>query len=322
MSSKRVVVTGATGFVGANLARRLLSDGHAVHLLVRPGYTAWRLAEIEREVRTHLVSLQDRAGVERAIDEIKPEWIFHLAVHGAYSSQTDVHDIFQTNVLGAVNLVEACLKTGFDAFVNTGSSSEYGFKDHPPSEREWLEPNSHYSVTKAAATHYCRFTAQSRKVLIPTLRLYSVFGPYEEPTRLLPTIMVKALQGELPPLVNPRIARDFVYVDDVLDAYLLAATRREQEAGAVYNVGSGIQTTLAEVVDCARRVAGIKAEPSWGSMPDRKWDTTSWVADNRKIRSELGWSPKLDFEQGFRLMLDWFQNRSDMVELYRKWQTK
>jgi nucleoside-diphosphate-sugar epimerase len=313
----RVVVTGATGFVGANLARRLLADGHAVHVLVRPGYATWRLAEIQSDVRLHVVSLQDRAGVERCVEEIKPEWIFHLAVHGAYASQTDVHEIFQTNVLGTVNLVEACLRTGFEAFVNTGSSSEYGFKAHAPSEQEWLEPNSHYSVTKAATTHYCRFTAQSRTLHMPTLRLYSVFGPYEEPTRLLPTIVIRALQGELPPLVNPRIARDFVYVDDVVDAYLLAATTRDREPGAVYNVGTGVQTTLAEVVDCAKRLAGVSAEPSWGSMPDRKWDTTSWVADNRRIRGELGWSPQRDFEHGFGLMLDWFRTRADMLELYK-----
>jgi nucleoside-diphosphate-sugar epimerase len=314
--ARRVVVTGATGFVGANLARRLLVDGHAVHVLVRPGYTGWRLADIQSDVRLHVVGLDDRAGIERAVAEIKPEWIFHLAVHGAYSSQTDVHRIFQTNVLGTVNLVEACLLTGFGAFVNTGSSSEYGFKDHPPSEQEWLEPNSHYSVTKVATTQYCRFTAQSRKLHMPTLRLYSVFGPYEEPTRLLPTVMVRALEGELPPLVNPRIARDFVYVDDVVEAYLLAATTHQREPGAVYNV----QTTLEDVVACVQRVAGVTATPSWGSMPDRKWDTTSWVADNRKIVAELGWSPRYDFEQGFRLMRDWFLSKREMVELYKKCQ--
>lgn len=320
--SRRVVVTGASGFVGANLVRRLLGEGHAVHLLLRPGHATWRLAEIQTDVRVHLVSLTDREGVERAVRQIRPEWIFHLAVHGAYSSQSDVHEIFQTNVIGTVNLLEACVGTGFDAFINTGSSSEYGFKDHPPSEREWLEPNSHYSVTKAATTHYCRFTAQSKKVHIPTLRLYSVYGPYEEPARLLPTVLIRALDGELPPLVNPDIARDFVYVDDVVDAYLLAATTRGSELGAVYNVGTGIQTTLRDVVDCVRRVAGVTAEPSWGSMPDRKWDTTSWVADNRKIREELGWSPAHDFEQGFRRMRDWFRSHSAMIELYRKWQTR
>lgn len=322
MAGRRVVVTGATGFVGANLARRLLAEGHEVHLLVRAKHVAWRLTEIQDDVRLHAVGLEDREGVEKAIDEIRPEWVFHLAVHGAYSSQTDVHEIFRTNVMGTVNLLEACLRTGFDAFVNTGSSSEYGFKDHPPSEREWLEPNSHYSVTKAASTHYCRFTAQSRKVHVPTLRLYSVFGPYEEPTRLLPVIMVRALDGELPPLVNPRIARDFVYVDDVVDTYLLAATVKTGEPGGVYNVGTGVQTTLEEVVECTRRVAGVLAAPGWGSMPDRKWDTTNWVADSRKIRDELGWAPRHDFERGFRRMLEWFQTRSDMVALYRKWQAK
>jgi nucleoside-diphosphate-sugar epimerase len=90
----------------------------------------------------------------------------------------------------------------------------------------------------------------------------------------------------------------------------------------VYNVGTGVQTTLADVVDCARRVAGIAAEPQWGSMPDRQWDTTSWVADSSKIRAELGWVPQDDFEAGFRKMLAWFRDHGDMTELYRKWQAK
>lgn len=311
---KRTIVTGATGFVGANLARRLLREGHEVHLLVRQGYNPWRISEIQSDVHLHKVSLNDADGLTSVVELIRPEWIFHLAVHGAYSSQKDVQAIVQTNVLGTVNLVEACLRTGFEAFVNTGSSSEYGFKDHPPSEREWLEPNSHYAVTKAAATLYCRYTAQSHRALLPTLRLYSVYGPYEEPTRLLPTLIRHGLRGELPPLVDPTIARDYVYIDDVCDTYLLAATVPGQELGAVYNVGTGIQTSLREVVDVARDVMPIVAEPVWGSMPNRSWDSSVWVADSRAIREALRWEPRFSFADGLRAMVDWFKEGSPFVE--------
>jgi len=104
-------------------------------------------------------------------------------------SQVDVQRMLQTNIFGTANLVQACLKTGFDTFVNTGSSSEYGFKDHAPSENELPEPNSHYAVAKVSATMFCQFTARNQKVHIPTLRLYSVYGPFEEPTRLLPRVI-------------------------------------------------------------------------------------------------------------------------------------
>ena len=120
-----------------------------------------------------MVALDDAWAVRAAVSSIQPRWIFHLAVHGAYPGQTDLAEMVRTNIQGTMNLVEACVAEGFDAFVNTGSSSEYGVKDHAPSENSWLEPNSHYAVTKASATRYCRYTAQQHKVPLTTLRLYS-----------------------------------------------------------------------------------------------------------------------------------------------------
>lgn len=303
---KRILITGATGFVGANLARRLLQEGDEIHLLIRPDSNIWRINDISRDVRLYHVNLSDAENITETVSKIRPDWIFHLAVNGAYSSQTNLDQIVQTNIIGSINLLEACVKIGFEAFVNTGSSSEYGYKNVAPSETEWLEPNSHYAVTKASATMFCRYTAQKYSLHIPTLRLYSVYGSYEEPTRLMPTLIRYGLKGELPPLVNPDIARDYVYIDDVIDAYLLAATLPNQEFGAIYNVGTGIQTSLEEVVDVARRVMAIKAEPQWGSMPNRQWDTNVWVANIAKIQTELGWQPSYDFEQGFSIMVDWF----------------
>jgi dolichol-phosphate mannosyltransferase len=302
---KRVVITGASGFVGANLARRCLREGHEVHLLLRPAYAGWRIEEIRNDVRLHVVDLTDCESLARLAQSIRPEWIFHLAAYGAYSSQTNPGRMIETNIVGTVNLVETCLQTGFEAFVNTGSSSEYGFKDTAPTEEEWLEPNSAYAVTKASATLFCRHIAQSKNVHLTTLRLYSVYGPYEEPARLMPTIIMKGLQGELPPLVNPEIARDYVYVDDVNEAYLLAATRPSEESGAIYNVGTGIQTSLREVVEVARRVMNVSAEPEWGTMPDRLWDTNTWMSNNSKIQNALGWRPEYSFESGFRQMVKW-----------------
>lgn len=317
--SKTIIITGATGFVGANLAHRLLRDGHDVHLLVRENYTPWRIESIRSEMHLHEVDLGNMEMLTIAVRRIQPDWIFHLAAYGAYSSQTDLHKMVQTNVVGTVNLFEACLKVGFEAFINTGSSSEYGFKDHAPSEKEWLEPNSHYAVTKASATLFCRYTAQFKNVHLVTLRLYSVYGPYEEPMRLIPTLILHGLRGELPPLVNPNVVHDFIYIDDVIEAYVLAASVSGQEPGAIYNVGTGVQTAMGEVVKTARQVLEIDVEPNWGSMPNRHWDTHVWLADNKKIREELGWYPKYNFEQGFRLMLNWFHSNPKMIDFYQQY---
>jgi nucleoside-diphosphate-sugar epimerase len=315
---KRVIITGATGFVGANLTRRLLQEGYEVNLLVRPGYTSWRLDAIRPDVRLYQVNLEDPSSVASAVAAVRPDWIFHLAAYGAYSSQKDVHRMVNTNILGTINLLQACLETGFESFVNTGSSSEYGFKDRAPAENEWVEPNSHYAVTKASATQFCRYTAQQHGLHVTTLRLYSVYGPYEEPTRLLPTLIACGMTGKLPPLVDGNVARDFVYVDDVNEAYLLAAKRTDVERGAIYNVGTGVQTTIREVVTVARQLMKITAEPEWGSMPDRQWDTNAWVSNNAKLRNELRWEPRNTFEQGFRLMVDWFQQDPTMEGFYQR----
>ena len=309
------MLTGATGFVGANLARRLLREGHRVHLLVREGHAAWRLAGIRDQVYLHRADLGDLPGLQRVVDQVRPEWVFHLAAHGAYSWQTDLEQMVRTNILATANLVEACVRAGFEAFVNTGSSSEYGYKDHPPAEGEPLEPNSHYACTKAAASLLCRHTARSRGVNLPTLRLYTAYGPYEDPARLFPTLVLRGMRGELPPLVGPDTARDFVFVEDVCDAYLLAASHPGQEPGAIYNVGSGTQTPLRRVVDLAREMLGIRAAPDWGSMPPRVWDSNVWVADNRKIRDVLGWQPCTSLEEGFRRTVDWFRQSTAILPL-------
>jgi len=318
---KRAIITGATGFVGANLARRLVQEGHEVHLLVRPGHKPWHIEAIHAEVRLHELRLEEAREVTRAVNEIRPEWIFHLAVHGAYSSQTDLQQMLLSNVHGTINLLTACLKTGFEAFVNTGSSSEYGFKDHPPRETEFLEPNSDYAVTKACATLFCRCAAQRERAPVTTLRLYSVYGPYEEPARLMPALIVRGWRGGWPPLVSPETARDYVYVDDVVEAYLLAAQHPPQEPGTIYNVGTGLQTTLREVVEVARRAMAIPVEPAWETMPPRQWDTKCWVADSRLIRQELGWRPRSTFEEGFRQMLEWFRSDPNRLVFYEKAQS-
>jgi dolichol-phosphate mannosyltransferase len=312
----RTLITGGTGFVGANLVRRLLQDGHRVHLLVRPGYNPWRIEEVRSNVRLHVVPLHDADAVGRVVATAKPDWVFHLAAHGAYSWQTGAAEIVRTNYLGTVTLVDACLKHGVAAIVNTGSSSEYGFKDHAPAEDELPDPNSHYAATKAAATLYCGFAASKHSVRIPTLRLYSAYGPYEEPARLLPTLILHGLRGELPPMANPDIARDYISVDDICDAYVLAATAPLADPGAVYNVGTGRQTDLRQVVAIAREALGIAAEPKWGSMPARLWDTTVWVADSRKLQMDLGWRPRVEFRDGFRLMADWFRAHADWRGYY------
>lgn len=312
---KRVLLTGATGFVGANLCRRLLSDGYDVYCLVRNEFANWRIEDIQSDIQIHFVDLNSFDSLLPVIKRIRPEWIFHLATHGAYSWQVDLDKIIHTNVLATVNLVQACLKTDFEIFINTGSSSEYGYKDHAPSETEWVDPNSYYAVTKVFATLFCRYTAIRHKVCMPTIRLYSVYGPYENPGRLIPTIILHGMRSSLPPLVDPNTARDYIHVNDVENAYLLLARQLGGENGEIFNLGSGVQTTVGEVVDLARRFFNLSVEPQWGTMPRRAWDTFIWKANNSNLKAE-GWDPKYTFEDGFRRTVNWFQNHPQLIDHY------
>jgi nucleoside-diphosphate-sugar epimerase len=309
VTTRRVLVTGAGGFVGANLARRLVRHGHDLMLTARPGPLGWRLEGLTADARVVRLDLRDREAVESAIREAQPEWVFHLAAFGAYSWQTDVPRIFETNATGTANVADACAAAEVEALVHAGSSSEYGFKDHAPGEDEPAEPNSAYAVAKLSGTLYCAHVARSTALRTVTLRLYSAYGPFEDPQRLIPTLVAHGLRGELPPLVEGGTARDFVYVDDVVSAFLAAAERGEP--GEIYNVGSGMLTTVEELVTVARRVMEIAAEPEWGSYPARIWDTSVWVADPGKARSVLGWSADTTLEDGLRRMRDWLESSPD-----------
>ncbi len=310
-----VLVTGAAGFVGANLARRLAGDGYDVHPVVRSRDTAWRLDQALL-ARAHESDLRDAAAVARLVGAVRPHWVFHCAAYGAYSWEQDVERMQATNVDGTRHLLAACRAAGFEVFVNTGSSSEYGYRDHAPAETEPPHPNSPYAATKVQATEHCAGAARAGDGAIATLRLYSAYGPWEEPNRLIPRLVTAAMAGRLPPLAQPGTARDFVYIDDVCDAYLAIAHHPPSEAGAIFNVGTGVQTTLAELVEAARAMFGVREEPAWGSMDARSWDTDVWYADSRRIREQTGWSPRYSLADGLLATRRWFEQHPDVMARY------
>jgi nucleoside-diphosphate-sugar epimerase len=313
-----VLVTGGTGFVGANLTRVMVEAGHRVHLIVRENYNSWRIESIHQHIQLHIADLSDEEHLKTIVRAIKPDWVFHLAVHGAYSWQQNSTSILQTNLVGTMNLLNAALQTGFEVFVNTGSSSEYGYKDHAPTEDERVDPNSIYAVMKAAATMYCGYFARQHKVYVPTVRLYSVYGQWEEPKRLIPGLITYGLQGKYPPLVHPDTARDFVHVDDVATAYLKLTEKHDEDYAPIYNLGSGQQSTLQELVTICRDLLKIPSEPQWNTMQQRQWDTNIWVSDSSKMQHHYGWQPRYTIQEGLEATIAWLQTHADIRRHYEQ----
>lgn len=302
----KALVTGAGGFVAANLVRHLLGRGDEPVAILRPGAHSWRLDDIAADVRIEFVDLTCPEDVLRMVVEVRPDVVFNLAARGAYSWQTDLDEMLAVNVRATETLLDAARRV--DArLVQAGSSSEYGFSDLATTELDRVEPNSHYAITKVAATQLCRLAAAQHGQHAVTLRLYSVYGPWEEPGRLMPTLVERALDRTYPPLVAPETARDFVWIEDVCDAFLRAGTTDLADRGAVLNVASGAQTTLRALVEIVRSLFEIESDPVWGSLPGRSWDTSVWVGDPTTAVDAIGWTAATPLEQGLGTVASWMQ---------------
>jgi UDP-glucose 4-epimerase len=300
-----VLVTGASGFIGAGLVRRLLAEGLAVHVVLRPEAQLWRLAGVLDRLTVHHADLLDAEATAAVIAAVRPAVVLHLAAYGAYESQADGGRILETTVLAGHRLLAASVASGVAVFVNAGSSSEYGYKDEPMGETDRLEPNSVYAVGKAAMTHLCSLIGRTQeKTAITTLRLFSVYGPWEEPTRLIPTLLRRTRAGLPLEMVSPTIARDYVYLDDALDAFLALPTLATLR-GEVLNIGSGVQTTLQEVVELVQEVLGRRTDVRWGAMSPRRWDTSCWQAAPQRALERLGWRARRSLREGLALTAAW-----------------
>jgi len=308
LKKESFLVTGAAGFVGASLVRRLVKMGLRVHALVPSEGDLWRIQDLLHGPTLHRGDITDENFVRDLVGQVSPSIIYHLATHGAYAAQSDAKRILMTNVLGTCNLLEALGKFPYKLFVNTGSSSEYGFKQKPMHEDDLAEPNSYYAVAKLAQTMFCQYTAKSQKKPIVTLRLFSVYGPYEEPSRLVATIIRRCLQGETLQMASPDTARDFIFVEDVVDAYL-NIERLLGHGGEIFNIGTGRQISLKEMTGTVLKVTGSPVDVHWNAMQDRIWDTSLWVGDVNKAKQLLGWQAKTPLDQGVRQTMEWFKKQ-------------
>ncbi|MGE4614692.1 MAG: NAD-dependent epimerase/dehydratase family protein, partial [Planctomycetota bacterium] len=305
-----IIITGAGGFVGARLYRLLADHREDVVAVVRDR-SNWRLAGVDSG-DVEPCDLTDSGAVDGLIERLRPRTVFHCVSYGAYPFEDDPERIYRTNVGALVHLVDRLAQQGCVAFVHAGSSSEYGTNCEGPAEDEICRPNSMYAASKVAAAQFLQMMGERVAFPSANLRLSSVYGPLEDTSRFMPALVRAAAGGGLPPLVEASISRDFVFVDDVCDAFIqVAASLRSQHFGRSFNVGTGICTTISDAVDAARHEFGVEEEPVFGTMPNRGWDLPRWYADPSLIYREFGWEATVGLGAGMRATADWVGTLTD-----------
>jgi len=311
-----IVIFGAGGFIGSNLFRQILKYRDDVYAITSKPFITWRIDDL-REDRIIHADLTDKNSLTKLFQQHQFKTIFHLAAYGAYSKQNDVKLIYQTNVIGLLNLLEVSSAYNIKAFVHAGSSSEYGLNCKEPLENAELSPNSHYAVTKASAASMIKYYGTILQVPIVNLRYYSIYGEYEEPDRLIPQIIEKGIQHQYPPLVQPDISRDFVYIDDAVYATLLASNADfSVMGGQSINIASNIKTTIRDIATTAKEIFNIPTDPVWGDFTNRKWDLKEWYGNASLAKKLLNWETVTTLKEGLIKTYNWQKEYSK--PLYEK----
>ena len=312
-----IVVFGAGGFIGSNLFRHILQYRDDVYgITSKEPFIPWRIDDLKTDRIIH-ANITELSSLQSLFHKYQFRTIFDLAAYGAYAKQDDVKLIYRTNISGLLNLLQVSSAYNIKAFVHAGSSSEYGLNCKEPLENAELLPNSHYAVTKVSAAHMIKYYGTILEFPIVNLRYYSIYGEYEEPDRLIPQIIEKGMIKQYPPLVQPDISRDFVYIDDAIYATLLSANANFSIIGGrSINIASNKKTTIRDIALAAKEIFNIPREPEWGDFPNRKWDLKEWYGNAGLAKEILNWEATTDLKEGLIKTYHWQKDYSK--PLYEK----
>jgi nucleoside-diphosphate-sugar epimerase len=290
-----VLVTGVAGFIGSNLAERLVAEGHRVVGL--DSLAQGVIEQVPEGVEFHELDIRDPAS-HRLYEGV--DVVFHLAAKNCIADcQTDPVDTFAVNVHGTAQVFEACRRARVRKVVYAETSALYeGVRTLPTPESE-TQPLSMYALSKEAARLVASGYERFFNLTATALRYFNVYGPRQDYRRTIPPVMsafiIKLLRGERPVIYGSgEKRRDFVYIDDVNDFHLLCMTDRRTD-GKTYNVGSGVSHSVREIYDQVAALLGSKLQPV--HKPDLQGEAEQTLADIRLARS-LGWAPKVDLAAG------------------------
>jgi nucleoside-diphosphate-sugar epimerase len=306
----RALVTGCAGFIGSHLTDRLLKEGVQVTGIDR--FADYYPREIKEKNIAGALVHKDFALLEQDILQIKnfPEvdYVFHQSaqagVRGSWGTNFKIY--IRDNIESTQRLLEFYKDKKIRKFIYASSSSVYGEADLPMRENSLLRPASPYGVTKLAAENLCYLYYRNYRIPVISLRYFTVYGPRQRPEMAINIFVRAILNGEeISVYGDGNQTRDFTYVDDVIEANLLAANH--DEAGEVFNVGGGSNLRVKELIKKIEAITGKKAKLEY--VEAQKGDLRDTLADTSKAREVLNWQPEVSIEKGLERYISWFQNK-------------
>jgi nucleoside-diphosphate-sugar epimerase len=303
----KAVVTGGAGFIGSNLAERLLADGHEVHVV--DDLSTGHRGNVPAKAAFHHASILDDTALRRAFEGADVVW-HQGAIGSVPRSMADPLGSHEPNLTGTLKVLEAARHAGVRKVVYAASSSAYGDTPTlPKAESMPAQPLSPYAVTKLASELYCQVYHRAYGLATTCLRYFNVYGPRQDPNgpyaAVVPKFILAALQGD--PLTihgDGRQSRDFTFVGDVVEANLLAA-RAGTADGEVVNIGAGGQTSLDELARLIVELAGSRSPVVHG--PPRPGDIRDSLASLDRARELLGYRPRTSVREGLAATVAWFK---------------
>ena len=297
----RIALTGATGFIGCRIAPLLVRDGHEVLAIVRPGSDRGLLRDVAG--LSFVESELDAASLKPALRGRAPDLCIHLAWSGWFGPHAR-QDLNVPSLVASLGCLRAMGESGCHRFVATGSCVEYELDHELLNEATPLRPRNLYAATKAAFFLTAEQLCRGLGVSFAWTRLFHLYGPADEPTRLIPSILRSVVRGEHVPTTPGEQLRDYLYVDDVADA--IWAVARSDHEGAV-NVASGEPVSVRMVVEEIGRVSGRADLIDIGGIPYREGEPMRICADVALLRRATGWAPRYSLGEGLRRTFEWWR---------------
>lgn len=302
-SGKRVLITGASGFIGSFLVEALVRRGATVHCLLRSGSSTQNLRAVLTQIEIHRADLTKAKGLAAAVQAAQPETIFHLAATGATNVQVSPVVATQVNVEGTLNLLLA-LDGNYRVFVNTGTCHEYGDNEPPFREDQDPRPKLPYAITKTAAWHFCRRFQHNKGWPIVTMRPFSVYGPRQAANTFVSACIRAAQSRHTFDMTPGEQTRDWIYVQDVVTG-LLRAAEEPAAIGKTFNLCTGQETSLYEVAQLiVREVSTYRGTTpiaiNRGALAYRSSEIWRLVGSPARAQDILDWTATTSIEQGIR----------------------